>query len=133
MSTPSSDEVRALEQLLSANVFDVSARLFVATFGPGTDSRPGREMRAVHEALAQQAGLQRIGLLGPRDDRALVVALECVLLWERSLLAARGWSGDHATPTVRLLRRGESVRASADPLTGAGAALRNLVLPGTPG
>ncbi|VXC25668.1 conserved hypothetical protein [Microbacterium sp. 8M] len=133
MSQPSPDEVRALDQLLGANLFDVSARLFVATFGPGAGSRPDRELRTVHEALARMAGLQRIGVFGPKDDRALVVALECVLLWERSLLAARGWSGDHATPTVRLLRRGESVRASADPLSGASAALRNLVLPGTPG
>ncbi len=90
-------------------------------------------MREVHKALAQLAGLQRIGVFVPQDDRALVVALECVLLWERSLLAARGWSGDSATPTVRLLRRGESVRASADPLNGVTAALRNLVLPGNPG
>lgn len=106
--------------LLAEDADVIAARLFAVSFRPGTSSP--LEFRKVRKHLASMAGLGKLKVFGYKPDYAL--ALEFVLLWERSLLAARLAAGDSATLYVHLLRKGEAVRGAPDPEAAALDAIR---------
>ncbi len=122
----SSEDSVALEQLSAADLADVAAQLFATTFRPGVKSP--QAFRNVRNDLSKMAGLGRLGVFTTAEP-SYVIALECTLLWERALLAARISAGDSATLYVHLLRRGEAIRTSPDPHGAARAALGNLTIP----
>ncbi len=125
MKNPSADI--ALERLEATPLTEVAALLFAETFRPGKKSP--LSFREVHKHLADIAGLGKPGILGGRQKADYLIGLECTILWERALLAARMWVGDSASLHVHLLRRGEAVRGSADPLGEARAALKDVLGP----
>ncbi|MFT4229316.1 MAG: hypothetical protein QM602_03400, partial [Microbacterium sp.] len=102
---------------------DVAARLFAATFPPG--SKNTLAVRDVHDVLAWSTGVRAAPAI--TGGRGILpeqgITTECILLWEFALLAARDWVGDQATGYVPLLRRGEAVRSSTDRYAAALAAL----------
>lgn len=120
----------ALERLRSAPIADVAAELFAATFRAQT--KTPLSFRDIHKNLARLAGLSKPSLLTARQTVDFVIALECTILWEQALLATRMWAGDSAALHVHLLRRGEAVRSSTDPLGKARTALSDIDIPPIP-
>ncbi len=106
---------------------DLAAGLLARAFASGEPMVHASKMR---HHLADIAGRRRIGLLrslstGTVQDN--VALMECALLWERAMLAARMPVGEQGM-AILLLERGHEVMASADPAAAALAALRTSVL-----
>ncbi len=125
MENPSDDI--ALERIQGTPLTEVAALLFAETFRP--EKKPLLSLREVHRNLAHLAGLSKPGLLGGKQRADYLITLECTILWEHALLAARMWIGDSASLHVQLLRRGEAARHDADPLSAARAALKPVLEP----
>ncbi len=117
----------ALERLRSTPITEVAAILFVEAFRPGV--KMPRSFRDIHRDLAALSGLSKPGILGGRQRDDYAIALECTILWERALLAARMWVGESTSLHLVPLRRGEEVRTSGHPIGAARAALADMEPP----
>ena len=95
---------------------------FVSVFAGATVGTPVRDGFRVDEVVAWLAGVPlNTGLLGTADRTTWQLlqpyVLETVVLWEQARVAAtRTVGGDHARMICCLLKRGEHVLGSPDPL-----------------
>lgn len=95
---------------------------FLGVFAGATVGSPVRDGFRVDEVVAWLAGVpMNTGLLGTTDRTTWQLlqpyVLESVCLWEQARVAStRTIGGDHARTTCCLLRRGERVLGSTDPL-----------------
>lgn len=95
---------------------------FLGVFAGASVGSPVRDGFRVDEVVAWLAGVpMNTGLLGTTDRNTWQLlqpyVLESVALWERARVAStRTVGGDHARTICCLLKRGEKVLGSADPL-----------------
>ncbi len=101
---------------------EIAAGLLARAFASGESMTDTKKIR---RHAGEMAGRSRAELFwgskGATQD--FVVLMECVLLWERALLAVRVSAGDRGE-SILLLERGHEAMASADPAAAALAALR---------
>lgn len=96
--------------------------VFVNVFVGATVGAPVREGSRVDEVVAWLAGVpMNTGLLGTTDRTTWELlqpyVLETTCLWEQARVAStRTVGGDHARMFCCLLKRGETVLGSTDPL-----------------
>ena len=120
MSKPVDDK---LGTLVGEDKDVLAARLFVASFTQG--ARDPLEFGKIRAQLATMAGIGRFQVFAGHGGPDYAFGVELVLRWERALLAARIFGGDHASMSVLLLSDGELVRDSADPYAAALTAIRS--------
>ena len=120
MSKPVDDK---LGTLVGEDKDVLAARLFVASFTQG--SRDPLEFGKIRAQLAAMAGIGSFQVFAGHGGPDYAFGVELVLRWERALLAARIFGGDHASMSLLLLSDGELVRDSADPYAAALTAIRS--------
>jgi hypothetical protein len=110
------------EGLYRADAVEVATATFVNVFAGATVGAPVREASRVDEVVAWLAGINlNTGLLGTTDRTTWELlqpyVLETVCLWEQARVAStRTLGGDHARTVCCLLKRGEGVLGSPDPV-----------------
>lgn len=120
MSKPVNDKLGAL---VGEDKDVLAARLFAASFTKG--ARNPLDFGKIRAQLASMAGVGRFQVFAGHGGPDYAFCIELTLRWERAMLAARIFSGDHASMSLLLLSDGELVRDSADPYAAALTAIRS--------
>ena len=109
--------------LYATDPVELATRLFWALFGASSLMHPQRPLRDLDKAVAVVAGLDLSpGMLGMVNSTMWMqlqpYVLDTVAIWTTARVAATRASGGENSPTyVYLLRRGEQLLRSADPVT----------------
>jgi len=110
------------EGLYRADAVELATATFLNVFAGATVGAPVRDGSRVDEIVAWLAGVPlNTGLLGTPDATTWQLlqpyVLETVCIWEQARVAStRTTGGDHARAFCCLLKRGEDVLGSSDPL-----------------
>ncbi len=112
-----------LPGLYRCHPVELASQLFGMLFGGGSLVAPERPLHQVDQCVARLAGLDlNTGLLGT-VERSLWTqlqpyVLDTVAIWQSARVAAvRIVGSDHTGSFIYLLRRGERLLRSADPVT----------------
>lgn len=124
MTTPErAPRYAGFEGLYRSDPIELAALTFAQIFVDGTVANPRREFNRVDQVTAWLAGVDiNQGLFGTVGGLAYEqiqsYSLETVSIWQRELVAATKVEGsDHVRVSLYLLRRGEELLRSEDPIT----------------
>ena len=123
MSTPERPTRYAgFEGLYRSDPIELAVLTFFQVFAGGTVARPRRDFARVEQVTARLAGIDinqgLFGMVGGLSyEQIQAYSLESVTIWQRELVAATGVEGsDHVQVSIYLLRRGEELLRSEDPV-----------------
>lgn len=123
MTTPErATQYAGFDGLYRSDPIELAALTFAQVFVDGTVANPRRDLARVDQIIAWLAGIDiNQGLFGMVGGLAYeqiqTYSLETVAIWQRELVAAIKVEGsDHVRVSVYLLRRGEELLRSADPV-----------------
>lgn len=108
--------------LYRSDPIELAALTFGQVFVDGTVASPRRDLDRVDQVIAWLAGVDinqgLFGMVGGLPyEQIQTYSLETVAIWQRELVAATRVEGsDHVRVSVYLLRRGEDLLRSADPV-----------------